>query len=199
VTYLALGDLLDVAAKTGKPKVTKVKNIKHSDPYSPVVDFYKPLREGIAAIHRAGKTKTALQGLLSVVTDKKKKTNYPGAVAGYSIWWGTSTFTWFDPPKSKYAKQGFEVGVNPELGLEWNGVSHVIKLYMNVEELLPPRAALIGALMTHVLGSFAPSGTVMGVLDMRRSKLIPAAGNTQALMATVDSVIADIASIWPAV
>jgi hypothetical protein len=39
VTYLALGDLLDVAVKTGKSKVTKVRNIKNSDPYSPVVDF----------------------------------------------------------------------------------------------------------------------------------------------------------------
>jgi len=198
VTYLSLRDFLDVATKTGKPRITKVRQIKHAEKYSPVTDFYKPLREGIVSAHKAGKSKAALKGLLLGVSDKRKLANYPLAVAGYDAWWSAHHLKWFDPPKGKYSKHGFEISINPELGLEINGSQHVIKLYLNTDPLPPYRAALIGALMTHVVGTAAPLA-VLGALDVRRSVLINATASTAVLMSTVDSVLGDIAAIWPTV
>jgi hypothetical protein len=53
-------------------------------------------------------------------------------------------------------------------------------------------------LMKHVLGTGAPTVT-LGTLDTRRSALMPAPAQSAALMAAVDSVLADIAAIWPTV
>jgi hypothetical protein len=198
VTYISLRDFLDVATKTGKPRVTKVRNIKHAERYSPATDFYKPLRQGIITAHKSGKPKGSLKGLLLGIGDKRKLSNYPLAIAGYDAWWGAHTLNWFDPPKGKYSKHGFEININPELGLEIDGTPHIIKLYLNIDPLLSHRAELIGALMTHVVGAFAPS-TSLGALDVRRSMLVRANGRTATLMGMADSVLADMAAIWPTV
>lgn len=196
--YLSLRDFLDVASKTGKPRVTKVRNIKHADKYSPATDFYKPLRERIIKTHKSGTSRSALKGVLLAVGDKRKLANYPMAVAGYDAWWGTHTLKWFDPPKGKYSKHGFDISVNPELGLEIDGSPHVIKLHLNIDPLPVYQAELIGALMTQVVGTFARSA-VLGALDVRRSMLVNASAGTAALISAVDSVLADIAAIWPTV
>jgi hypothetical protein len=52
--------------------------------------------------------------------------------------------------------------------------------------------------MKHVLGAFVPSAS-LGALDVRRSVLVAAPMSAAAMMSTVDSVLADIAAIWPTV
>ena len=198
MTYLSLRDFLDVAGKTGKPRITKIRQIKYADKYSPATDFYKPLRQGIVSIHKAQKSKAALKALLLGIGDKRKLANYPLAIAGYDTWWGAHQLKWFDPPKGKYSKHGFEVNVNPELGLDFDGSPHIIKLHLNTNPLPSYRGALIGALMTHVIAVSAPMA-LLGALDVRRSTLVNATANAAALMSTVDSVLADIANIWPTV
>jgi hypothetical protein len=198
VTYLSLRDFLDVAVKTGKPRVTKIRQIKHAPEYSPATDFYKPLRNGIVSIHKAGKSKTAMKGLLLGIGDKRKLANYTLAIAGYNTWWDTHQLAWFDPPKGKYTKHGFEVNVNPELGLQIDWASHIIKLHLNTEPLLTYRAELTGALMTHLFSATGPSA-LLGALDVRRSALMNATANSAALMSSIDAVLADIAAIWPTV
>lgn len=199
MTYLAMSAFLDVAAKVGNPRRTKIKHIKNADPYTPAIDFYKPLREGIQSIHRKGKAKSALGALLFGVSDPKKKTNYPACINGYATWWSNNTLVWFEPPKGKYAKLGFEVAINPELGLIVGGQRHVIKLYMNVNKLTQSRADMIGALMTQVLGPQVAANTTMSTLDMRRATLFSAIGNSTKMLAAIDAVLSDIAAIWPTV
>jgi hypothetical protein len=198
VTYLSLRDFLDVAGKTGKPRTTKIRQIKYADKYSPATDFYKPLRSGIVSIHKAGKSKAAMAGLLLGIGDKRKLANYPLAISGYNTWWGANQLGWFDPPKGKYAKHGFEVNVNPELGLKINGASHIIKLHLNTDPMPTYRAELTGALMTCLFMPSVPTA-LLGALDVRRSTLINATANAASLMNTIDSVLADMATIWPTV
>jgi hypothetical protein len=198
VTYLSLRDFLDVASKNGKPRVTKVRQIKNAEDYSPGIDFYKPLREGIVRIHKTGKSRASLNGILLGINHKIKLDNYPLAIKGYDTWWGTHQLKWFEPPKGKYSKYGFEIGINPELGLEIDGAAHIIKLYLSNPPLSTLRSHLTGVLMKHVLGAFVPSAS-LGALDVRRSMLAAAPMNAAARMSTVDSVLADIAAIWPTV
>jgi hypothetical protein len=199
MTYLALTDFLDVVSKSGSPKATKVREIKNRGPYTPATDFYKPLREGLVDIHQSAKAKSSVQGILLKVNDKKKHANYQTALDGYEKWWGSKNFTWFAPPAGSYAKNGFELSINPELGLEYNGKCHVIKLYMKDVQLTKLRTDLITALMTHVLGQSVQSNVMMSVLDVRQSKLIVGTGNVASLMPMVDAEIAYIAALWPSV
>lgn len=194
--YLALGDFLDVVSKAGSPKATKVEQIKNRGPYEPATDFYKPLREAIVSAHKKGSAKSALQAVLLKVSSKKHA-NYSVAITGYAKWWGSKSFSWFDPPSAPYSKSGFDLGVNPELGLEFGGIRHVLKLYLKDEPLSKLRTDLITALMSHVLGVSAGAGTVMGVLDVRRSKLIIASSSTSHLIPVVDAELAYVAALWP--
>ncbi len=198
MTYLSLRDFLDVATKTGKPRVTKIRQIKHQGPYAPATDFYRPLRQRIAEIHKAGKPRAALGALLQGIADKRKFANYPAAINGYGTWWGAQQFKWFDPPKGKYSKYGFEVSVNPELGLDINGSRHVIKLYLNKDPLSVQRSELISALMMHVFGASA-SAAILSALDARRAVLVTSHAQSKSLITTIDAVLADIAQIWPTV
>ena len=157
------------------------------------------MREGIARIHKSGKPKSALQSILTKVTDPRKQNNYPTALEGYRRWWGDKTFEWLEPVSGKYTGSGFEVRVTPELGLECIGQRQLIKLYMSREELSPLKTDLIGALMNKVLAPLVSPDVAMGVLDVRRAKLTLANGDSAKLMPMVDGVLADIAAIWPSV
>ena len=199
MAYLVLTDFLDVVSKSGSPKATKVKELKHRPPYSPATDFYKPLRDGLVAIHKNGKAKSALQLLLPTMKDKKKHSNYPPALVGYRKWWGNKSFIWFDPPYGAYSKLGFDIGVNPELGLEFLGQRHAIKLYLKDEALTKLRVDLITGLMSYVLSPLAGSNVIMSVLDVRRSKLISGSANVAGLMPIVDAELSYIATLWPSV
>lgn len=200
MNHLTLGDFVDVVSKSGSPKATKVKEIKHRPPYSPATDFYKGLREGIVETHQAGKSKANLH-LIAHLASARKQANYQAAIAGYKKWWGTKTFKWFNPPTAIYAKHGFEISVNPELGLEFNGTPHIIKLYLKDEQLSKLRIDVITALMSATLlssGLTAPaSSPVVGVLDVRQSKLFPGSPTWTSTMPIVDAELAYIAALWP--
>lgn len=200
MTYLVLTDFLDVVSKSGSPKATKVSQLKHRPPYSPATDFYKTLREGLQSVHKTGKPKAALGSILTTTVDPKKHGNYQSVLSGYRKWWGKKTFLWFEPPNSNYLKSGVEIAVNPELGLEFNSQRHAIKLYLKEDPLTKLRIDLITGLMHHTLGPLGASGTIMSVLDARRSRLIssPAPGGT-AVMPMVDAELAYIAALWPLV
>lgn len=198
MAYLALADFIDVVSKSGTPKATKVKEIKHRDEYSPAIDYYKALREGIVDTHENGKSKTSLQAIVLGATSKKAE-NYKAAVDGYSKWWGVKTINWFKPPTGSYTNGSFEIGVNPELGLEFGGQRFVIKLYLKAEALTKLRTDLITALMGHTLMAPAGAPVIMSVLDVRRSKLISASVSPTTHMLIVDAELAYIAALWPSV
>ena len=49
---ISLTDFVDVVAKAGRPKATKVRQVKERHAYEPAFDFYKSLREHIVENHR---------------------------------------------------------------------------------------------------------------------------------------------------
>jgi hypothetical protein len=195
--YLSLTDFVDVVSKAGSPKATKVSQIKNREKYSPATDFYKSLREGIVNIHESCSPKAALKEILGGLTDKKKIANYPLAIDGYKKWWGNKAFSWFNPPNAKFSKHGFDISVNPELGLEFNGQRHVIKLYLKDEKLTKFRVDLITGLMKLTLSQSAGNGTLMSVLDARSSKLFTSSSGAASLEPMIDAELSYIAALWP--
>lgn len=118
---MTLGDVVDVVSRAGAPKANKVAEIKNRPPYTPVTDFYKPLREGIITIHEQGAEKSELKAILANLTDQKKLTHYPRAIRGYEKWWGRKLLGWHAPYSANYHFMDVDVTVKPELGLLIDG------------------------------------------------------------------------------
>lgn len=80
---ISLTDFVDFVCKAGSSKLTKVKQIKKREDYSPAQDFYKPLREGIIEVHKNDGEKKDLKRIIDSITDSKKIRNYTEAIEGY--------------------------------------------------------------------------------------------------------------------
>lgn len=197
---ISLTHFVDFVTKAGTPKLTVVKNVKRqlATGYDPATDFYKTVREGIVDTHRAGEPKSALDAVMTGLTDKKKLTAYPPIVKGYQKFLGNKSTTWFDPPRDEWSHGGIAVAVNPELGLKINGVHHVIKLYFKADKLAKLRVDVAIQLMELVLG-VAQKPLVFGVLDVRNAKLFQSTGINQGLIALLQGEASSFAQIYKSV
>lgn len=194
---ISLTDLVDIVSKSGTPKASKVAQVKVRPDYEPAFDFYKSLREKIIDLHRKGQDKRGLTAFLGSVLDPRKKTNYPEVVEGYKKWWGRKKIAWFEPPRAVYAQSGVEIFVNPELGLEIDGVPRLIKLYFKDDPLSKLRIDLITVLMELALRGECKNKEIMSVLDVRSAKLFQLSAPVAKTKAVVDAELAYIATLWP--
>lgn len=171
---ISLTRFVDFVSKSGTPKLTVVRTTRKQidEGYGPEKDFYKGVREAIIAMHRNGASIQRVAGILPGLTDKKKITHYPALVEGYTTWRDRKGAQWFEPPHTQWKSGGLSVRVNPELGLTIKGTPHLIKLYFKTDQLTKNRIDIITRLMAVACGDQAPDSCVMGVLDVRRSKLI---------------------------
>lgn len=169
---VSLTYFLDFVHKSGTPRLTVVRNFKKRPDYDPATDYYMPLRKEIVRMHGAGDPKTVLDEFTANV-HAKKKANYATAVAGYKKFLGKKTASWFDPPKGKWSGGGIDVSVNPEVGLEIDGVRFVLKLYFKRDKLAKNKMEIINHLMAKTLTDPKQPMT-FGVVDMRGGKLITA-------------------------
>lgn len=196
---LTLGEFIDVASKSGTPRATALKHIKFNDPYSPVTDFYKALREHIIETHRTGRPKAHLKTILTGLSDSKKQANYPAMLSGYQKWWGSKTLTWFKPPTTSVTNNGVEVTISPELGLEISGQRYIIKLYLRAETLPQNRADLTLRLLESSLQTKMSQGDLVAIVDAKRGRMLQPSNKTP--KAVLDGLLlgefASIAAIWP--
>jgi hypothetical protein len=198
---ISLTDFVDIVSASGTPKATKVKEVKRRPPYQPSFDFYKQIRDGIVEAHQNRRGKTHLDGTLPVLTDRKKVAVYPSLVASYKKWWGRKDFVWFIPPNVLYSRNGIDISINPELGLEINGIPHLIKLYFKGEPLAKNKIDIITHLMAVSASPYCPQpgDTIMSVLDIRRQKLFTPTVPIPSLSATLNAELAYISALWPSV
>lgn len=194
---LTMTEFLDVVSKTAGSKATKVRQIKNKPEYHPSTDFYKPIREEIAAGHKRGGTKADLQGFVDSYPEKKKVGHFQAIVNGYVKWWGKKGVKWFAPPSSVYANGGFEISVKPEIGLEVDGKRHLIKLYFKPDPLTKPRIELAIQLMESTLRPKARPTDFMSIMDIRKSKLSISTGPSTLLEAVLSAEMKYIADLWP--
>jgi hypothetical protein len=168
VKKVSLTTFVDFVSKSGTPKITVVRQFKNGDPYHPAFDFYKGVRDAIIDVHEHGKPKKALDAVL-VGLNAKKVQQYTAVIRGHRKFFGKRTMKWFDPPTGVWSGGGVEVQVNPELGLEINGVPHLVKLYFKPEPLPKKNVPIIVRLMEK--GLIVTSPVTLSVLDVRRGLL----------------------------
>lgn len=194
---LSLTRFLDFTMKSGSPKFTSLKQTKKqlADGYHPATDYYKQIRDAIVAHHRDGRPISVIDSVAKNVNNKSKQDNYPAIAAGYKSFRGRKSIKWFKPPQSDWTAQGVSVSVNPELGLEFKGSKHVIKLYFKSEKPRKLEIRAILSLMDAVLQN-KKGDLTMSVLDVRRGKLITDTPPDPTLMALMQGEAAAIAAMW---
>lgn len=167
---ISLTYFVDFVLKAGTPKITAVASFKNREDYSPTVDFYKQLREKILETLKAGaKISTMETWALSV--QEKKRPAYLAVISGLKTFMGKRSYKWFALKKKTLAVGPISLSVNPEVGLEIDGVRHVIKLYLRDEPpLVKNRAQLILHILQRAYSGPDSEGHTFGVLDARKGK-----------------------------
>lgn len=194
---ITLTDFVDVVARSGASKINKIAQIKARREYSPQADFYKAVRECIVEMHQKDLPKSHLSEMLVKLHDAKKMTNYPDIAAGYMKWLGRKEVQWFKPPHEIFSAHGFEVSINPELGLRIGEVPHIIKLYFKGESLSAARVQMVSHLMETTLRPLCrKTETRMSVLDTRQAKLLTPSVPIDRLTAALRGELAYIAAVW---
>jgi len=195
---ISLTSFVDFVTKSGRPKLTAVRSTKKQmdEGYGPEKDFYKRIREAIIEMHQTAGSISRVSAILPGLTHKSKVNLYPKLVEGYKKWRSRRGAEWFDPPSTIWSSGGLNVRVNPELGLKIKGTPHLIKLYFKEAELAKNKIDIVTHLMAVACASRAPDDCVMGVLDVRRSKLIKPTVPIEGLDIMLDSEAAYWVTAW---
>ncbi|MCD6282271.1 hypothetical protein J7J84_01515 [bacterium] len=168
-------------------------------PYDPMLDYWKQLREAIIEFHRAARTssRVRLQNQIGAVHAANKVINYQACVNDYLGWLGRKTAVWFDFQCTNYTQGGVRVKVNPELGLEINGTPHLVKLYFKADGLskraVDPLLHLIGANSSRNDGGRRPTPAI---LDIRQRKLYTPTRTVAGLSALLQGEAAAFETIY---
>jgi hypothetical protein len=194
---ISLTDFVDFVTRSGMPKLTKVKQLKHRAEYSPYADFYKPFREAVIAAHaeRHGKAGVAAAALRSLDEADRRRHHIVELCAAYASWWGRREMDFFPPPSARRHLGGLDLTINPELGLLIDGRPHVIKMYFKEPPLSRRYAEIAAALMHESLAGQPPSGAIMAILDVRRRRLHCLAPRPE-LSALLAGELASLSTMW---
>jgi len=190
---VSLTDFSEFVLKAGAKKQTKVRQIVNRPKYEPQFDFWKKLRERIIDLHKTAKPTKELQNIISELTDDKKKKVYPGLVKGYLKFIGRKKPTWFAPPKGEWSHEDLAIRVNPEIGLEFNGKKHVIKLHLNQSIMAKNEADIILTLMKS-LGD--EEDIIYCLLDVKTNKLYRSDKIKVDLLPVLQGEAMSFISIW---
>jgi hypothetical protein len=191
---ISLTNFVDVVAASGTARITKVRDTKrfYEQGYAPERDFYKPLRDRISHAFADGWSTTAFRESLAEVTDPKKVENYEQARKGLTKWVGRKTITAMEPRRRVWRSGELEVSVNPELRLSVNGVTYDVKLYLRADPISKRRADVA----LHLLGLGRNDGTVAGVLDVRRARLLVPTVDIEGMDALLAAEAAAFSALW---
>ncbi|QDU04019.1 hypothetical protein V6x_37440 [Gimesia chilikensis] len=197
---ISLTRFLDYTIKNGTPKLNSLKLTKKqlAEPYNPATDYYKQIREVIINCHKKGKPLSTITEVAKNVRHAGKRENYPSIASGYKKFIGRKSVKWFTPPQINWEANGVSVSLNPELGLEIDGIRNVIKLYFKSDNPSKYQVRAILSLMDSTLQN-SKNNLTMGILNVRKGKLITDNPPDPSFLALMEGEAASIAAIWPSI
>ena len=166
---IALEHFIDFMLTVGPPKIAGVRECKDRR-YDHLTDFYRPLRDAIVTMHEQGSATSSLDAFLATVQDERKARLFPALVAQYRSFLESQPMRWFAPPSALLPVGDLEIEVKPELGVEIDGVPHVLMMHFRGERLARKRVNLIVGVLMSALGSMR-SDAVFGVLDVPQARV----------------------------
>ena len=167
---ITMSQFVDYVLTSGTSKLTAAKRIVSQGADEQASDFYRPIREAIGDMHRAGLDTVVLDDLLASLVDKREQLLFFKVASGYKKFLQQGKMIWFEPPMRNYSLGSIDIRIAPELGLLIDGRPYVVKLYFRGEPIDPQRVVITNQLLTNALSTTWP-GTVFSVLDVRRARL----------------------------
>jgi len=197
---ISLTDFVDFVISSGTPKLSKVRQIKERGEYKPAFDFWKPIREGVVSFHRSrSQDRRDLDRILTPIDDPNKLGKYPDCIRGYRRFLGRKRITWFNPPSGRWGPRNLTIRVNPELGLNINGVPHIVKLYFKKDPLSRRRVDIIILLLHAALGRTARQGTHYAILDVPRGRLFEDDAPSTSLLPLLRGEAMSFVTMWESI
>jgi len=187
---------VDYLFATGASRVEYVRSAKmqHNTPYDPAKDYYKKLREGIENLEK-GKILTQDLNNIAANAHAKKQAHYKAMVDKYLAWRGNSVTGWVKPPSAIWMFQALSVTINPELGLDIQGVKYAIKLYMRKDPVPAKKLPIVLNLMTD--GLKPNNNYTCALLDVRAGVLHSLAKPDPNILLLLQAEAASWNTIWP--
>lgn len=196
---ISLTDFVDIVARVGMQKITKIRDIKNRDDYSPQKDYWKILRDHITNNHSHGGNRDTLLQANELTQNQNKITNYQNALDGYKKFLGKKNVTWFNPPSLVWNYADIDISLNPELGLLFNNEYHVIKLYFKAEPLSKAKTELILFLLNQVMPQKNENGNPLlySIVDTQKAKHLLTSGFNKNMIAALNGEAQYISTVWP--
>lgn len=171
IDLASMSSFIDFALAAGTSKMTVVADHKRNRD-SPVTDFYRPIREAIAAIHRHKlDAHGVFENVLMHTGDERAKRIFPSIIAGHATFLKAfSALPWIEPTTAALpAGTGLGIAINPEVGFILNGYPHHLKLYLRREPLSQRRVDFTVAAMAVALP--VRRDERLAVLDLRNGRV----------------------------
>ena len=197
MTQISMTTFIKFISTTGMSKVEIVEKAKenYNKKYDPKTDFYKRIRDAIKKYEREQLPKAFLTDFLKDQSTRKQ-TNYAERLDGYKKWRKKHQITYFSPSTAHWNHGGLSISVTPELGLNINGVPHLIRIYFDKPPLAKKRIDVALQLMNLACKNKAPSGCAMGILDVRNSRLFTQSGTQNRLQILLRGEAVNFLSMW---
>jgi hypothetical protein len=181
----------EIATTETIKKARVISKQKNRDDYSPEKDFYKILRDHIQTMHKNERDVEYLENAPRATTHTARKEHYNIMISQYKKWIKKKKIEYFQPPRDAYTTSNTHIIANPELGLEINGVPHVVKLFLHKDKLTQVRANFMLAIMDCL---WPEKNNV--ILDVRNKKEFKFSGNAANYIQAINAEVASIESIW---
>lgn len=196
---ISLTDFVDFVVASGRPKQTKVRQIKNRDDYHPNFDFYKQLRDSIVAYHAEDiNNKSYFDAFMATVIDAKKTEKYRHLVQNYKKILGKKVCENQPNERTLWTYSELEVSVNPELCVNIDGEKHLIKLYFKSEKLSALKVEVILYLMKHSLPNIT-GVEQYAIFDVYNNKIIKEANPDSSLQPLLHAEAAHFITLYKGV
>ena len=192
---LTLSDFIKFAAASAEAKITKLRDVKRREEYTPATDFYHQIRPRLVDAARSGRVpqRDELVGV-----PHEKKVRHFNAIAKGAVKWfkAQGEWEWVQPERTIWEVDELQVTVNPEIGMVLNGTPHLVKLYLSKDKLQQRRVQIVTHLMSKTMRDDVEPGTQFAILDVREARLFANPEVPRDLEALLHGEAAFINAIW---
>lgn len=170
ISLTTFGDFL---AASGRRKISTVRDARglYEQAYSPMIDYWKLLREGIVDFH-AGRADTKRLETIVNNSNSRKRGQFQEVLRSYLRWEKRVDWTWIEAESAFWEHAGIRVRCNPELGLRIDEDDYVVKLYFRSQKLRDLQVEATLELMSEALPGVRSGQRVAALLDIRQGRLL---------------------------
>ncbi len=159
----------DFLIKKQQYKKSYVHNVIQKGIYKPEQDYYLKLRQKLITLFKKNIPLSELDNILKKIASTKFS-NYEILIDQIQNFMQGKKYSWITPPRNAIVYAGLELTVNPEIGLNINNETYLIKMYFKKIKLDPTKARIMQKIMQDALKD-ETANIKIAIWDIRRGVL----------------------------